>query len=342
MKNSQNYILKSKKSFEIPFTLIFGIIAGVVILLLAIYGTARLINNSQQVQYSESAKTLLNILNPVVNDIESTFVQKPISFRKETRIYLNCMQKSEKSPVFGKETLAFSEKSAFLKKWPNPGINVSRYNKYIFADRIEEGKKLFIFSKPFYSGFRVDDLVVLSMKNFCFVNAPGFLADEVENRGYYNINSTINIDKCPSNSLRVCFERTGEKCDISVYGLCTSNCDDEMGKYSYGYVQKNAKTVYYAENLLFAAIFSSPEIYECNLGRLGKKISELSKVYSDEVDMLSLKGCNTLIGSGLSEMISLGENLTSKNILSLYQASKNMNRHNCENVQCKIYESADC
>lgn len=342
MKILTRKVIANKKAFEIPFTLIFGVIAGTVILLLVLYATSRFISNSQGVQYSESAKTLLNLLNPVVNDIESTFVQKPITFNKETRIYLDCYSTSEKSRVFGKETLGFSEQSGFLKAWSTPGVNVSRYNKYIFGDKIEQGKQLFIFSKPFYAGFRVDDLVILSMEKFCFVSAPGFMVDEVENRGYYNINLSNSLEKCPINSLRVCFDNSDNNCDVSVYGQCSDGCNDETGKYDYGYIRKNGKTISYTGNLLYAGIFSSPEIYECNLNRLGKKISELGKVYNDEITILSAKGCNTLIQSSLSDLIQTGLNLTSSNLINLGIMSKNMDRTNCENVMCKIYESANC
>lgn len=334
-------LIKDKKSFEMSFTLMFAIIAGTVILLLAIYGVSRFIVTTQKTQYSEAALSILNILNPIVNDIEDTYVKKPLEFKKETRIYLGCSVKGDKGIIFGKQTLAFSEESGFLKKWPEPGLNISRYNKYIFADKIEQGKSLQIFSKPFYAGFRVDDLIMMNVEDFCFVASPEFIKYDVENKGFRKINVTTSTIGCKNNSVKVCFGFSSSACEIVVYGECNSGCEKEG--YDYGYVQKNGKTVKYTGNLIYAAIFSSPEIYECNVQRLGKKIAELGKVYLDEVKILETKNCNTLIEPYLVELISSSQNITSSNGLKrIYNAGKAMDEKNCENEMCRVYSSEDC
>jgi group I intron endonuclease len=48
---------------------------------------------------------------------------------------------------------------------------------------MEEGKNMYIFVKPFYMGFKVDDLIILTTKNYCFSDngIPARIKDEIEN-----------------------------------------------------------------------------------------------------------------------------------------------------------------
>ena len=171
-------ISSSKKGIELSFAWIFAIIAGTIIILLAIYGATKLVGTSQTSQYSESSMNIKNMLNPIVNGVTSAYATK-VDFPKETRLYLNCSMESTFTNVFGRQMLAFSEQSSFLKKWPSPGVSVSRYNKYIFSNSMEQGKTFYIFAKPFYVGFRVDDLVFMNAGKYCFVAAPETIQKEI-------------------------------------------------------------------------------------------------------------------------------------------------------------------
>lgn len=322
------------------FAWIFAIIAGSIIILLAIYAATKFVGTTQTSQYSESAMNILNALNPVVNGVTSAYSTK-IDFPKETRLYLGCSMESTFTSVFGRETLAFSEQSSFLRKWPEPGVNVSRYNKYIFSNEIEQGKTFYIFSKPFYMGFRVDDLVFLNAEKYCFVAPPTLIQKEIEDLNLKNVNHTDNIEKCKPEEVKVCFEFTLDECDMSVYGECEDDYCGDSGRYDFGKVErKNGKVNFYSGSLIYAAIFSSHEIYECNIKRLANKINELAKVYKNKIVILRSKECNTVIDNDLDSIIAASENITSSiKFLELRIPAKIMDEKNIADTQCPVYNS---
>ena len=51
-------------------------------------------------------------------------------------------------------------KGKYKDETKNIDVEISRYNKYVFSENQSEGKNYYIFSKPFYAGYRVDDLVM--------------------------------------------------------------------------------------------------------------------------------------------------------------------------------------
>ncbi len=333
--------MRNKKGFDIPFGNLFAIIAGVAILILAIYATTQLIvPQAKYSEYTQAAAQLSNYLNPIVNGISSAYSSK-ISFGKNTRVYLTCSTWGQYSPIFGKQTIAFSEESGILKKWTEPGAEISRYNKYVFSDNVTEGKTYYIFSKPFYAGFRVDDLVMTTFNNYCFVAAPADIEEEIKSLGMGNINFSTNVDNCKANQQSVCFGFASDKCAISVVGQCDGSfCKTQ---YDRGYVRKGTESMYYYGNLLYAAIYSSPEIYECNVKRLGKKIAELGKVYQGKIEVVKTKNCDTLVGNSLDLIVPLAQRMNSSaQMLRIQEYAKEMDDSNCKNL-CKIYpEGENC
>lgn len=327
-------LIKSKQAFEMPFSWIFAIIAGSFIILMAIYATTKFVQTNQYSQYSESAKNLGNLLNPVVNGVTSAYSTK-IEFRKEIRAYLDCSETSVNSPLFGKQTIGFAEQSGFFSKWTTPGANITRYNKYIFSDSIEQGRTLYIFSKPFYAGFRVDDLVYISADKYCFAGAPEFVKDEINSINPGNINITTNVKQCKASDTSVCFGFTAADCDIIVMA-------DQNEDYTSGYVKKDNQTLnYYGSSLMYAAIFSSPPIYQCNIKRLGNKISSLGQIYKEKIEMVRLKECNSIVGQYIDSIQTLTKNLTQANLKNIYTNANLMDEQNCKS-ECKIYSSASC
>jgi hypothetical protein len=326
---------KNKKAaIELSFSWIFAIIAGAIIILMAIYATTRYVQTSQYAQYSESAKSLGNLLNPVVNGVTSAYSTR-IEFKKTTRIYLSCSEKSTNSPLFGRQIISFSEESSFLKKWADPGANISRYNKYIFSDNVEQGKKFYIFSKPFYTGYRVDDLVYLTAKNYCFVGMPDSIKEEIESINPGNFNITTNVQNCKAMT-SVCFGFPDSRCNISVY-------PDVSEDYSAGTVKKenNQALQFYGPALMYAAIFSSPEIYECNIKRLGNKIFALGQIYKEEVDIVKAKSCNSVISPYIENIQRLCINITQLKLKEIYVNAEEMDAENCRS-DCRIYAPEKC
>lgn len=330
--------LKCKRSFDIPFSWLFAIIAGTIILLIAVYAASRIASTATTLKESEAAKDLANVLNPVTNGITSAFATK-IDLKKETRVYLSCQTASAKSTYFGRQIISFSEKSGFLKKWPNPGANISRYNKYIFADNMEQGKTIYLFSKPFNTGFRVDDLIFMNLNKYCFVAASSEISEEIASLSIKNINLTSSLDLCSKNDIKVCFGFTEARCNVSVYGecaeaLCTS-------QYETGYVEKNGKKLAYFDALIYAAIFSSPENYMCNIARLGKKVTEIANLHKEKAEIIRVKNCDTNLGVFLDNIIAVSSNLSVGKLDSLHDYSKQMNEENCK-ANCRLYPASEC
>ncbi|MDP1729012.1 MAG: hypothetical protein Q8L27_02305 [archaeon] len=328
---------KSKKAFDLPFSWIFAIIAGSVIIIISIYATVKFVGVGKTYDYSMSAQTIANILDEAVSGLASTSIISPIQFRKETRIYLDCEVYFPTSPVFGRQTIAFSEESGFIQKWASPGMNISRYNKYIFGEKLMQSKKYLIFSKPFYSGFKVDDLVYIipTTKDYCFIGAPEEIQKNILSFNFENLNNSESITKCKENSLKVCFDFNSQECNIIV-------SYDNSDNFGSGTILKdNQRLSYFNEGLLYAGIFSSPEIYDCNIERLGNKINVLGQVYKDKIELLSGKECGSLISPSIDLIIDISKNLTSEKLGDIYQEAKTMDRLNC-NSACPIYGAENC
>jgi len=324
---------KNKRGFEMSFSMIFSIIAGGIILFLAIYGTVRFINIGQQTTYTEAAKSIDNYLGNLATGIAEG-VSTKISFRKETRILFDCLPSDINSP-FGKQTIGFSEESGIGQKWYNSTTKITRKNKYVFANNTEQGKKMFIFIKPFYMGFKVDDLIIMSASNYCFIRngMPNWVIADIENLQMDNVKIA---DTCGgTGNITVCF---GYGCsgDIIVKNIPT-NCAGGCEEYEVGSVEKNGASVDYVGNLLYGAIFSSKDVYSCNVGRLGKKTATLAELYSKKIGVVSSKNCNSVIGSDL-QILNLG--FAETTIIDQYQVAKSMDADNSV-ANCKIYPGED-
>jgi hypothetical protein len=328
MKNTK------KAAIEMSFSWIFAITVGAIIILMAIYATTKFVQTSQYAQYTSGAKDIGNLLNPVVNGVTSAY-STHVDFKKNTRVYISCSTQSTNSPIFGRQIIAFSEESSFLKKWGAPGANLSRYNKYIFSNNIEEGKRFYIFSKPFYAGYRVDDLIYFTAKKYCFIGAPEEIKEELDSINPGNFNFSINVLNC-KDSVNVCFGMLAAGCNMTVI-------PDTPEDYSSGQVRRQGESTlnFYSTPLMYAAIFSSPENYECNIKRLGNKINALGQIYKEEIEIVKSKNCNSAISPLIENIQRLSVNLTQFKIKEMYINAKDMDEQNCQS-ECQIYLPEKC
>jgi len=316
-----------------PFAWIFAIIVGATILLLAIYGATSFIRTAKYRYYTETANEIKNYLNPLVTGVASAGSPPPIRFREETRTYVNCREPGYRNSFFGYQLISFSEKSRLGTEWEDPGGNISVYNKYVFANNIEEGDTLYLASLPFYTGFKVDDIITLNAGRYCFVQPPNAIEDK--SIIFSNVNITANMAQCKEDEIRVCFGNVFyEGCDMLVHG------NDE--EYRSGYVIKeDGSRVDYFENLVYGAIFSSPENYECNIKRLGIKISELAYIYKEKIDLAKVRGCNSIIGVYLSSIAQEAAEIEdTEELLQIYADAQSMDNEN-EKALCQIYTGED-
>jgi len=280
-----------KKGYlQISFTWLFAIIAGAFILSLAIFMTSKLMNTEQITLDAKTGKEIGVLLNPIEMGFESaksTIMTLPV----ETRIIARC----EEDAKFGEQIINLSQKS--FGKWTNTNTEVRFVNKYIFSES-PEGKSFYIFAKPFELGFKVADLIYMtsSEKEYCFKNAPEDIKEEIE---FLNQKNLVT-ENCREDSIEICFSGS---CDIEV-------------NYNSKYVKKYGNRMYFNNDaLMYAAIFSNSEIYECQIKRLMQRVENLALLYEDKANFVSKRGCNSNLN--LLKLKNAAENLGSSANLKL-------------------------
>ena len=101
---------------------------------------------------------------------------------------------------------------------------------------------------------------------------------------------------------------------------------------------KDGETVnYFGDGLLYAAIISDPEIYECQLKRLTKRASELALLYKAKSEILSSKACSSNLEVDLAAYsieAALFEDSSELGILT--DLSDSLGRRN-ELLSCKLF-----
>lgn len=270
----KNKIRKNHKaSMDISFGWIFAIIAGAFILFLAIFAVTKFMGMENTSKDAEAAKTIGVLLNPLETSFESGRTSY-FTTSANTRIYPGC--KTDNS--YGTQRISVSQE--VYGKWSETDIDVSFPNKFIFSKNVLEGKKFYLFSKPFNFPFKVSDLIYMTSANdnYCFIGAEDHIEEEIENLGQPNI--YYKSEEFPEDCLRICFG-SGSHCDINVY-------------YEQKFVRKDGKNLRFTDDsLMYAAIFSDETIYECQLKRLMYKTSKLSELYGEKSNLLTLKvGCS--------------------------------------------------
>lgn len=308
---------KNKKSMEIGFNWMFAILAGGFILFLAIFAASKFIKTQESVLYTETAAQVVSIFDPLETGLAAG-KSSEINFKKQSKFYFNCDYKSN-SP-FGKQSISFSEQT-FGEKYGEKSHPVFVYDKYLFAGSEIEGKKLVLFSKPFFMPFKIADLVIILTDDYCFYDAPQDIREDVEGLNLQNI-KIANSSDC--KGIKVCFGRTSD-CDMKVY-------------LKEKYVQKGTDKLYYYDSLVYGAIFSSPDLYECNVKRLMGKFNELGKVYLEKIKVIRRKGCDSRVDGKLGVMMTTSKITSSKDLISLSVISEDINTINDEaKPGCKLF-----
>jgi len=311
----------NKKGFEMSFTWIFSIIAGAAILFLAIYAASQFIKTHGQEIDTQTSVKLAILLDPLETSLESG-KRSIIDFGANTKIY------NDKCYTYGN----FGEQSIGILtsqgRNARPSYGKPQYNKHIFSQNIEEGKEFSVFSKPFALPFKVSDLIFFSGREYCFVQTPESIREELEGLGIMNVNFTESKASCKDGSQKVCFGQSSG-CEIAVYG---NNYD-----FSSGYLIKEGKTLYFTDSLIYGAIFSSPSVYECNVKRLSLRLANLGEVYLDKIKILDNINCNSLMDSSLNEIITLARNLNSSQQLFVIKEKADETEKINEAAECKVY-----
>jgi hypothetical protein len=236
----------------------------------------------------------------------------------ETKIYNTC---ESQNGVFRKQTFSLSQFS--FNKWSVPTQGISIDNKYIFSDNETQGKQFLLFTKPFDFPFKIADLIYMTSasQTYCFVNSPSNVHEELSNLNQANINLESYMSSCPADSITVCFEGGSSDCssaDVSV--------DDTRET-----VTKNSTTLTYSgDTLMYAAIFSDPVIYDCQVKRIMKREAEIINLYLNKATTIAREGCGSSITNDLGILKNSAENFNSPES-DLASMSNSVNKLDKEN-----------
>ncbi len=311
MKNNRGFI-------QITFPWHFAIIVGILILFLAIYGVTKLITTEQTIQDVKTSQEIGILLNPLETGFEEAKTTS-LLFPVDTRLTIGCNQDGK----FGRQLIKVSQKS--FNQWTDTDINTGFSNKYFFSKGEIEGKEIFIFSKPFDFPFKVSDLLYLTSSRdiYCFIDSPKEIKEELMNIGQEN----LLLENCSNieNAIKVCFAGRSN-CDININPVAQS-------------IEKRDGKVYYDGNaLMYAAIFSDKNIYECQLKRLMTRVNVLAELYNDKSLLIAGSNCNTNLDADLLQLISQTETFSgSLNLFSMVNLVEEINRKNRENSLCKLW-----
>ena len=304
----------NKRGFEVSFAWLFAIIVGSVILFLAIYGTTKTIDSGNLESSAKTSKQLGILLNPLETSFESG-LSVPISTSVETRIYNTCSDYAG----FGKQGIQISEKS--FNKWPDPLLENTFTNKYIFSENPTEGKNFYVFSKPFEFPFKIADLIYITSEKekFCFVNAPEHIEEEITDLNQVN----LFVENCPEDSIQVCFG--GSNCDIQV-------------SYLDNYVQRYNSRVYFeTDALMYGAIFADSSNYECQVQRLIAHLESLIVLYKEKDVIISSQQCDSNLQGDLVNLYNVIQNIEdSSQLLELENLIKTIENKNAYS-SCKLW-----
>lgn len=256
-----------KKGFlQMSFQWIFAIIVGAVIIVLTIYGVTKFINLEQGKQDVQKAQQIETLLNPLESSFE-TGKSIVISTNIRTKIYTECDGFQE----FGEQKISVQQEN--LEKESHVKNSIKSKNRYIFSNSPVEGKRFFLFSKPFNFPFKVGDLIYLSSENefFCFQDPPNKTKNELKNLNQEN----IIVDNCSDETLEN--NKTTEIC----FGF-SSDCDVNVD-YKNRKIEKKGKEIWFLnDSLMYAGIFSNVSDYKCQVKRLMERAEKLSSLYIDK------------------------------------------------------------
>ena len=300
---------------DISFSWIFALLIGGMILFGAIYGVSKFTSIKNTETSAELGTELINLLTPLETGLE-TAKAISISLPVNSRLSHTCLL----SGTFGKEKISLEEK--VKGKWTNSEVNISFEDKYLFFPDGLEAKKVFAFSKSFDFPFKVANAVYLfdAEKKYCFVSAPREIKTELKNT---NID-VFEFDDCSGDSEIICFEKDSN-CDILV--------DADFDK-----VTKGDESMYFSgDALMYGAIFSDKDNYECELNRLLKRAYEVSLIYEIKSYNLLKRGCDSSLKTEFVEYRNLIDSFDDSRSLSTMESFvKNMNLLN-KNAECSLW-----
>lgn len=305
----------SKKG-DFNFVWLFAIIAGTAFLILAIFFAVKIGGVLKTAGDTSIAKSIEVLTDPLQAGFTDGKTSK-ISFAVNTQINPSCYDDD-----FGYHMLSVVTESNALKDNPPTPLEIKIPNKYIFAQK-SFGKDYYIFSKKFELGFPVADMLFISTTEYCLVNPPLRIKERIMglNPPKIKIQDSVN-NTCSEETTRVCFGYA-DNCNMTVSGTCynPNECKDQ---YETGTISKGSDNVNYIGDLLYGAIFSEKELYECNVKRLLYRTGQIASVYYDKANLMDARGCSTNLNTDLALFSQQTIGATSSDLPDLFQLGKQL------------------
>ncbi|MEM4330777.1 MAG: hypothetical protein QW273_02090 [Candidatus Pacearchaeota archaeon] len=254
---------------DLQFSWIFAILVGSAILFFIIYAAFKFGGVITFFSDTSLAKEITVFLEPMQAGItegkKSSFISK-----REVLFENYCVDEG-----LGYQMISVAMVRR-IEENPSFGEQIKVTNKYVYTTK-NPSKEFFIFSVPITFAFKISDVIIIGEGEYCVVNPNEETKTLLEIIGK---NIKFGEENCTEDSIRICFD-SFIGCDIIIRGKCfEENCES---LYEIGNVEKNGESILYAGNLLYPALFSDKEIYECNLKRIFYKGYLLSKVYLEKM-----------------------------------------------------------
>jgi len=264
----------NKKGFEMSFAWIFAIIVGAFILFLAVLMITKVSDNQNYSNDLKGAKEITVLADNFELGYETSSIST-IEMPTNSRLYLNCNARG----VFGEQELIL--RSELYDQWSETGNGIKSENKYFFLEEPLESRGLVAFSRVFEFPFKVATLSYFLPvdKEYCFIDPPREVKEELEKNNLTNFKIEDSIADCNAKSTKICLNSDEASCDAIVYP---------------DFVKKGSERIYYEGfSLMFAAILSDSEIYECQLQRLMLRTNSLIELYLGKATYDQGNDCST-------------------------------------------------
>ena len=264
----------NKRGFlQISFAWIFAILVGGFIIFLAISATGKIKDSRASGSDIEASKELGILLSPLeagFEEIKTSSFEMP----KESKLIFRCNTYDD----FGTQGIIVRGEN--FDEFSGNNMEIEFPNKYIFSEKVLEERNFNLFSKKFSFPFKTATLIYItpSSKDYCFIDAPSEIEEEIENMKGSESPQYIFQENCSTKDMvQVCFRDEG--CDINV-------------NYNLGELEKEGEIFFFqGDALMYAAIFSEKGIYDCQVQRLMKKVGILSDIYIEKSIVNPRSGC---------------------------------------------------
>lgn len=322
----------NKRAFEFSFGWIFSLFIGAAVIALAFYAATEFIGSQETISNTEVAQEISTLLNPISSGLSSgkTF---EITTSEQTSIFNECDERGN----FGKQIISVSGEGNLDSKSTAVGLDASSNDKYVFSENLVEGRNFRGFSQPFYYPFRIGDLIYLISKDqtYCFVSPPEDVEEDIRSLRLDEdelIRIVSSKSDCQNEEKEVCFFSGDCEVEIDMDSkLVKKEFDELYFEESFSEGSKNA--------LLFGAIFSSKEVYECQVKRLLKRGANVASLLIGKVDQLGARGCSSSnLKSDLFSYSNYCLNVSSSKEVkfNIFDLANNIEEEN-DAASCKIY-----